>query len=292
MKTYLYLLTGLTTCLLCGPADAAICRPGVDLQAEQLYRSALQANTYEQRLSYLNQAEQHCQSFQIALNKGKSLLKLKQYPEAITALNNAETLVSNQTPAKAQLYSLQGKAHMQEGHLLEARIYSEMANDLFRLYLKQPVPESLQDTLAALDDLDLRRIVPKSEITRQLEAKKGAGIMPAVSLIINFDTDQASLSPLGLKQIRQLALALQGYIQSYNVLLIGHTDQRGTESYNMQLSVRRANTVADYLKLQYPNNQNHFSTRGKGETQLRYSGTSQQDHRRNRRVEVNLLLLL
>lgn len=271
-------------------AQAQLCRPGVDADAEHYYQLAKQAPYYEQRLFYLNQAEAICQSFQIAVNKGESLLYLQRFPAAIQALQEAKALVSHHADAKARLYTLLGAAYYHNNQLVDARIHSEIAYDLYRLDLDMEIPELLHGTLTALDDRDLHRIVPKYEIGRLLAAKKGAGILPAIDVRIHFDFDKANLSNVGLKQTKQLSLALLPFLEAYDVLLIGHTDQRGTEAYNMQLSIKRASTVAEYLSEQYPEYSSQFNIRGKGKSQLRYNGKSEQDHRRNRRVEINLVL--
>ncbi len=58
-----------------------------------------------------------------------------------------------------------------------------------------------------------------------------------------FDTDQAVVKPDSVANIQRLASRLMG-VGLNGMRLDGHTDNRGTEAYNQQLSVRRAQAVA------------------------------------------------
>ena len=67
------------------------------------------------------------------------------------------------------------------------------------------------------------------------------------------------------------------------VFLNGHTDPRGTEEYNIALSERRAQTVADYLA-RLGIDPARFRVVPRGETQA--TGTSESGWSRDRRVEI------
>jgi len=80
-----------------------------------------------------------------------------------------------------------------------------------------------------------------------------------------FDFDKSDLKPEGKAMLDDLARVLQG--ANYEVILaIGHTDRIGTVQYNQKLSVRRADTVKQYLvgKGIAPN---RIYAEGKGKTQ-------------------------
>jgi outer membrane protein OmpA-like peptidoglycan-associated protein len=62
-----------------------------------------------------------------------------------------------------------------------------------------------------------------------------------------FDFDRATLRPENrevLSRIAGVLLASDGY----RLFVDGHTDDTGPDEYNRQLSLRRANSVADYLR--------------------------------------------
>lgn len=63
---------------------------------------------------------------------------------------------------------------------------------------------------------------------------------------IYFDFDKSDLRPVHKKELERVNLMLQR-IPNLSLHLLGHTDQRGTDDYNMKLSERRAKVVEDYL---------------------------------------------
>jgi outer membrane protein OmpA-like peptidoglycan-associated protein len=63
-----------------------------------------------------------------------------------------------------------------------------------------------------------------------------------------FDFDQAGLRPRGMGILDSIATCLQkGSMKGEGVIVTGHTDPRGSDSYNEDLGMRRANTARDYL---------------------------------------------
>lgn len=63
-----------------------------------------------------------------------------------------------------------------------------------------------------------------------------------------FDFDQAALRPRGMGILDGIATCLQtGSMKGAGVRVTGHTDPRGSVSYNDDLGMRRANTARDYL---------------------------------------------
>ena len=74
-------------------------------------------------------------------------------------------------------------------------------------------------------------------------------------------------------------------LDSINVY--GHTDSRGTESFNKELSWRRANSVAAYLENKLPVK---IHTEGKGSDVPVADNRTAQGRRKNRRVEIFLYI--
>jgi outer membrane protein OmpA-like peptidoglycan-associated protein len=66
------------------------------------------------------------------------------------------------------------------------------------------------------------------------------------SFMVFFDWDRANISDQALTTIRQAAAAFKSK-GSARITATGHTDTSGPESYNMALSLRRANAVKDAL---------------------------------------------
>lgn len=61
-----------------------------------------------------------------------------------------------------------------------------------------------------------------------------------------FDTAQNGLKPGAARTIQQLAMFMEGH-PDRKVLVEGHTDARGSDEYNVQLSERRADAVREAL---------------------------------------------
>jgi outer membrane protein OmpA-like peptidoglycan-associated protein len=71
---------------------------------------------------------------------------------------------------------------------------------------------------------------------------------PVQDLRVTFDLNSATLTSEAKENLDQFALALKDPLLSGHPFSIdGHTDARGAEAYNVDLSMRRAQAVAEYL---------------------------------------------
>ena len=83
---------------------------------------------------------------------------------------------------------------------------------------------------------------------------------------------------------------LGGVVKQYDstmVYVIGHTDNQGSQSFNQQLSERRANAVANAL-LVAGVDASRVRTEGRGELQPETNNTTAAGRSQNRRVEIYL----
>src|SRR5262249_30301268 len=101
-----------------------------------------------------------------------------------------------------------------------------------------------------------------------------------------FDFDKYNLKP---EAIRQLAPVLQVIKDQpgVRILVVGHTDSVGTDAYNLQLSKRRADSVAAYLAQNGVPRQN-ITTEGRGKRDPVASNATAEGRAQNRRVEIAL----
>lgn len=123
-----------------------------------------------------------------------------------------------------------------------------------------------------------------------IEIIKGEGL-DAITLVSFpqaelFAFDSAELSADGKAYIRENRKELgDDLAQAYSVTVIGYTDSTGDASYNMDLSKRRAQAVADFLvSLDVPGEK--MRVMGRGENDPVASNDSRQGRAQNRRVEV------
>lgn len=112
-------------------------------------------------------------------------------------------------------------------------------------------------------------------------------------LMINFDTDSDAIRPSSFLLIKDFASALRVYERELldrgvTVCVVGHTDSRGSNEYNMNLSKRRAAAVLEYLVVNFDFPPSLFDVSGKGENEPEVQGNTSYAYRKNRRVEVYL----
>jgi OOP family OmpA-OmpF porin len=106
------------------------------------------------------------------------------------------------------------------------------------------------------------------------------------SFMVFFDWDRSNLSAQALNTIKQAADAYKSK-GSARITATGHTDKSGPESYNMALSLRRANAVKDAL-VQNGVPATAISVIGKGESQPLVPTADGVREPQNRRVEIVL----
>src|SRR5690606_14803864 len=90
--------------------------------------------------------------------------------------------------------------------------------------------------------MDRRMVVVSAEEIGGKVASEGR----AVFYGILFDFDKADLKPESDKQLAEMAKYLQANPQA-RVFIVGHTDNKGTLEYNINLSNRRAEAVVKAL---------------------------------------------
>ena len=126
------------------------------------------------------------------------------------------------------------------------------------------------------------------EMRRDMQGAKiervGEGIKITFDSGLLFDVDQSELQPAAKTNIESLAKTLNKYPDT-NILVEGDTDNSGSDAYNLQLSERRAQAVANYLKGLGVAGQ-RISTVGLGETNQIASNDTEYGRQQNRRVEV------
>ena len=101
---------------------------------------------------------------------------------------------------------------------------------------------------------------------------------------VSFDFNSAKIKPSFYSSLDKVNHVLSQYSNS-NITIVGHTDSKGSESYNQTLSEQRAQAVRSYLKSGGVTT-TRLSIQGEGELQPRASNETSEGRSRNRRVEL------
>jgi outer membrane protein OmpA-like peptidoglycan-associated protein len=113
------------------------------------------------------------------------------------------------------------------------------------------------------------------------------GAMLTMQEDVLFATDRADLRPGAIEKLRPLARYLRAN-PGVRVAITGHTDSRGTDAHNQDLSERRAQSVRDAFD-EMGVTRARFRVEGRGEHEPVATNATAAGMRLNRRVEVTLL---
>ena len=132
------------------------------------------------------------------------------------------------------------------------------------------------------------------EVTKTLSdlnaTQTDEGIVINLPENILFDFDKSEIKSEAEPTLKKIS-DLLGFYESQNVQINGHTDSKGSDSYNQELSEKRAASVKKYLNDKFEIKTERLKTKGFGETKPiadnEVNGKDNPDGReKNRRVEV------
>ena len=102
---------------------------------------------------------------------------------------------------------------------------------------------------------------------------------------MQFEYNSDRLTPEGVMALAPLGEALQDpRLKGFRFLIAGHTDAKGSDRHNEDLSQRRARAVREHLTVQYRVEPSRLTSMGFGRRQL--ADPSRPEDPVNRRVEV------
>jgi outer membrane protein OmpA-like peptidoglycan-associated protein len=146
------------------------------------------------------------------------------------------------------------------------------AEEIIRsLQLPQISPESLRNNAIAIEG-----------------RRERAQDSPSIDLQINFEYASAKLSADARIVLDNLGGALtDAALRASRFRIGGHTDARGGDAYNLELSRQRARSVAQYLMRQYQIDARRLDVEGFGRSRLLDPGHP--EGAMNRRVQITNL---
>ena len=104
---------------------------------------------------------------------------------------------------------------------------------------------------------------------------------------VYFATDKYNINEASQTTLNRLSGVFKEYPDT-NILVVGHTDNVGAESYNMTLSKNRAQAVTNYL-INQGLSSGRFTTNWFGESQPMHDNSTAEGRAKNRRVNVAIL---
>jgi outer membrane protein OmpA-like peptidoglycan-associated protein len=125
---------------------------------------------------------------------------------------------------------------------------------------------------------EIQKNIPDAKVVRV-----GEGIVIEFNEKILFGFDQSGLSAQAKTNLDKFVAILQKYPDT-NIEVQGHTDNKGTAEYNMDLSKRRAMAVSSYLDSRGII-ASRLTTKGFGETVPKYDNSTAEGQSQNRRSE-------
>lgn len=126
---------------------------------------------------------------------------------------------------------------------------------------------------------EIKQTVPGATVTRA-----GEGIIVNFSSGILFDTDKADVKAAAQTNLQKLAASLQSNPET-DILIVGHTDNTGSNAHNMDLSIRRAQAVKSVITANNIDG-SRLTVQGKGETEPIGDNNTVDGRAQNRRVEI------
>lgn len=126
---------------------------------------------------------------------------------------------------------------------------------------------------------ELEGAVQTTESTERIDVQLGSDVL--------FDFDQATLTPAAGEALALVAARVSER-EPGTVSVVGHTDDQADDAYNLDLSRRRAQAVADALAGLVDTAAYPMTVEGRGEAEPVVGNDTEEGRARNRRVTVTL----
>ncbi|HEX7063274.1 MAG TPA: OmpA family protein [Woeseiaceae bacterium] len=225
----------------------------------------------------LSRAREALGRAQAALDAGEPVPVIRH--QAYLARRHAEVGLETVNEAKAMEQVRTAEARRRELQL-EARTMEARRAETEARQERSAAEASRQEALAARQEAERLQ----QELSDMQAEQTARGIVLTLGNNVLFETDSDELKPGAERSMDQLAAFLEEHPER-RLMIEGHTDARGTDEHNRDLSERRAEAVADALEERgIPDDR--LQTVGLGEAYPVASNDSSAGRQQNRRVEV------
>jgi outer membrane protein OmpA-like peptidoglycan-associated protein len=140
-----------------------------------------------------------------------------------------------------------------------------------------------QDNFSANDIVDA--LTPKEKTRGLTVTETNKDEAPSISMRVQFAYDSDELENEAILAMRALGAALRDErLRDYRFEIIGHTDAKGSDQYNLELSRRRAAAVVEHLVFFHGVDRGRLVAIGMGESDP--TNKADPEAAENRRVEI------
>lgn len=136
------------------------------------------------------------------------------------------------------------------------------------------------------DQMDRQAAELKNELPDAQVVRDGDGIQVTFNAAILFAVDSDKVQEAAKGSLNDLAASMNKY-NNTELLIVGHTDNTGSDTYNLNLSKRRATSVKNFIASQGIAG-TRLQTDGKGEAEPVADNTTAAGRQANRRVEIKI----
>jgi outer membrane protein OmpA-like peptidoglycan-associated protein len=183
---------------------------------------------------------------------------------------------------KAQLADTQARIN-QTRHKLETMQKSAEQAQVATL---QKTQGQLQASQSQLQEAERKRQEAEAQLAKLADVKQeDRGMVITLSGSVLFASGKSELLPSAQQRLTEVAQALKESSPEASIVVEGHTDSKGSETYNLDLSARRAEAVRSYLVTQGVSEQ-QIHSQGLGFSRPVADNKSAEGRANNRRVEI------
>ena len=168
-----------------------------------------------------------------------------------------------------------------DGYVIENAIWVDKQTPAL---LEKPIVADPERLVQEIPQVVEEVVAPKPIVSAPApKAAVPVNAVTAIKTVVYFDTDRAEMTPEAAQSLNE-ALEILKANGGCSLSLTGHTDADGTKTYNLGLSQRRVQSVADFLKKKGISFVPKLAS--KGETDPVAGNKTTEGKRQNRRVEV------
>ena len=157
---------------------------------------------------------------------------------------------------------------------------------------KKPLPPDSINTTKVFEKTDMSSRLKQKQDSVRASAEAGKFqheplVLEKATLDFNFDFGSSEVNEKTALYLSDLAKALKDNPE-LKIQLVGHTDNVGSEKFNLRLSQYRAQTMKDYL-VSKGVEQSRIMTEGRGMKEPLNDNSTEEKRALNRRVELTIL---